>query len=104
VTARLDAAELVDEAERHIAAGGGDPPFVLACALEALAEYWCDDGRPLCRGCNVRRVPEGKDLCGWCRDRQERLKMHKRATWARHGAQYKENARAAQALRDEHDE
>ena len=95
---------MVDEAEKRIAGGGGDPPTVLAAALESLAEYWADDARPLCRECNLRRVTDGKDLCGWCRDRQERLRAHKRATWHRHSQEYRENARAAQALRDAADE
>ena len=90
--------ELVAQAEAHIAAHGhADPAFVLACAVEALAEQFAEDDRPLCRVCSVRRSPKGADVCGWCRDQAERLREHKRNTWARHGERYKATQRARAA-------
>lgn len=78
-------AELLERVKVIVAGDGEDPAFIIACALERLAEEWADDERGLCSRCGRRRVARGHTFCTWCDQQFEAQLEHKRRWWDNHG-------------------
>jgi hypothetical protein len=85
--------ELIARAEARIEADGYDPATVLAAALEALAESWADDVRPVCGGCGRRRVNSRGSLCQWCTEQHERDLHSKMKWWEANGSEWRAGRR-----------
>lgn len=91
LTAGPDRASVIlAAAEERIAAHGYDAATVVAAALEALAEQWAEDDRPLCPNCGQRRIAKGASLCTWCHQSHEAELLHKLNWWRKNGQQWRE--------------
>lgn len=88
--------QILADAEAHITEHGYDSGFVVAVALEALAEQWSDDDRPLCPACGKRRMGRGESQCLWCKQTYEAQLVHKINWWRKNGQDWRVERRAAQ--------